>query len=338
MEILAVSGMDGLVDLIKKRDPELIGMIHGYERIPDAISTSLRGMIIATPGNELYVGDFSTIEARQTMWVCNQMDAVQTFADFDKGIGADIYCTMASAIVGHPVNKKDHPHERQLGKITVLGCGYQMGAPRLQAQAEEQFGVLLTITQAESMVNSYRNKYRKVRNSWYGLQEGVGKAILDPGTIGSFNGKIYYGTMEDEAGNWLVFRLPNKRKLWFYEPECEVENWIDQNGKKRLRYNVSYMARSSKHQGRWMRVRSYGGMMLENIVQALARDTMVESMFAVEEANYPIVLTVHDEVISDVPKGYGSLEEFTNLMAQSPVWAADCPITVEAWKGERYRK
>lgn len=608
-DILKVGDMDGLVDLIKKRDPDIIGMIHGYERIPDVISTSLRGMIIATPGNELYVGDFSTIEARQTMWVCNQMDAVKTFADYDKGIGQDIYCTMATDIVGYPVNKNDHPDDRQLGKITVLGCfeedtpvltnrgwikivdvnlkdklwdgeewvdhegllyqgrkqtmslkgigvtpdhmimtqegwvpayqvgkekesflksallwansrlpdlkldqgeeswglklfanaemkpqltsqiseqavlhnamhvlndlrlngyermkvmgllcqmtfseicglvdmrpcladainqrvqltsimgkeelkfvksgmieghssltykglkdgiihllrligltttetmsqeisewrqdhnktqinvpvydilnsgpnhrftiltkqgpivvsncGYQMGADRLQSQAEEMFGVLLTITQAESMVNSYRNKYQNVRNTWYNLQEGVGKTILEPGTVGSLNRKIYYGVLEDEAGKWLVFRLPNKRKLWFYEPECEVEDWIDQYGKKRERYNISYMGRSSKHQGKWMRIRSYGGMMLENIVQALARDTMVESMKAVEAAGYPVVLTVHDEVISDVPKGHGSLEEFTSLMAKSPDWAPDCPITVEAWKGERYRK
>jgi DNA polymerase len=89
---------------------------------------------------------------------------------------------------------------------------------------------------------------------------------------------------------------------------------------------------------KWVRTHTYGGKLVENIVQAVARDMLAEAMFRVEEAGYKIVMHVHDEILSEVPEGFGSVKEFEDIMAIPPKWAEDCPIGVEGWRGKRYRK
>jgi DNA polymerase len=101
---------------------------------------------------------------------------------------------------------------------------------------------------------------------------------------------------------------------------------------------VCYQGRDSKRNGLWGVIRTYGGMLAENVVQAGSRDLMVDAMFRVEEARYPIILTVHDEIVSEIPVDFGSLEEYEELMSVVPAWAKGCPVGVDGWRGDRYRK
>src|SRR3546814_761873 len=105
-----------------------------------------------------------------------------------------------------------------------------------------------------------------------------------------------------------------------------------------MRDGLTYMGRDNKLGGAWGRIRTYGGMLTENVVQAIARDLMAEAMIRVEKAGYPIVLTVHDEIIAETDENFGSEEEFHHLMAASPPWATDCPIAVEGGTIRRYQK
>lgn len=351
MKVLGILSMEDLVDILRKpvaealNDLEFLGL---REKAMEAVSSSLRGMIIAKHGTHLMVADFAAIEARVVMWMAQEIKALEAFAAYDRGEGPDIYCVMAEALYGRPINKKDDPDERQLGKVTILGCGYQMGVDTFISQAEKDYKLFLSQEMGAKAVNGYRSTYPRVKGLWYGLNGAAIKAV-QTGKPQQFS-CVVYKLEKDNAGEWLSCLLPNGRKIWYYLPVIEekmvVKPWELTKAKKEkrapvpeLQYNLSYMGRDNKRNGVWGRIRTYGGMLTENCVQAIARDLMVEGMIRVEEANYPIILTVHDEIISEVPLDHGSLEAFEALMAgPPPQWALDCPVAVEGWSGLRYKK
>lgn len=323
--------MDLLVEHIQQRDPELLSLI--YENPADALATSLRGMFVADEGRILYVVDYKAIEARGVMWLAQQEDALQAFRDFDAGIGPDIYCEMAEKIYGYPVNKIEHPQERQSGKITILGCGYQMGPPKLKGQAETDYGVSITDEQAETWVYTYRDTYDNVPQLWYGLERAAKEAITT-GKRQTFS-YVAFDIVEDAAGRWLVCILPNRRRLWYYNPRLRpvTTPW----GEEKMQ--ISYEGRDNKKGGAWGVIYTYGGMLTENIVQAISRDVMVEAMFRLQEAGYPVILTVHDEIVAETDENFGAMNEFLELTrSPTPSWAPGFPIAVEGWCGKRYKK
>lgn len=324
--------MDQLVWDIKNLDADALDLL--YPSAMEAISSSLRGMFIAAPDHELYVSDFSAIEARVTFWVAGCQTGLDVFDKSDRGESEDIYCVTASDIVGFEVKKALHSTERQLGKIAVLGCGYQMGWPKLQSQALEAYNVELTDEEAENMVNTYREKYEEVKWAWYGLQEAA-IATVKTGKSHYYR-KIRYEMVYDNAKKpWLACVLPNGRRLWYYDPVVVLVTppW---GGAKRD--SLTYMGRDNKKGGTWGRITTYGGMLMENVVQAIARDLMAEAMCRVEKAGFWIILTVHDEVIAEVKKGTLLYSLFNKLMGETPAWAAGCPIAVEGGVIERYQK
>jgi DNA polymerase len=325
-----IKDMNLLVQLIKYGDPELLEAVFGNQM--EAVSSALRGMLIAEEGHTLFVSDFSNIEARVVMWCAGQEDALEAFRKNDRKEGPDIYCVMAEKLYGRPINKKDDPDERGSGKVTILGCGYQMAAPRLKEQAKSQYGVELTLDRAEFLVNTFRTEYSLVPIFWQGVQDAAMEALNKPGARITFR-CVTFQVVEDAAGKWLTCKLPSGRLLWYFNPRIEEveKEW----GKV---WNIAYEGRNNKQQGIWSTVYTYGGMLTENIVQAIARDIMVESMYLVEAAGYTLILTVHDEVVAEVPIGFGNIKEFDRIMAVTPHWAPGCPVAAEGWVGPRYKK
>lgn len=303
-----------------------------YDNPMEAIASSLRGMFISDPDKVFRICDFSAIEARVTFWVARCNLGLEVFHKSDRGESEDIYCVTASDLVGYEVKKSTEKGERQLGKITVLGCGYQMGPDKLQFQAETAYKVILSEEDAKNMVGVYREKYKEVKWLWYGLND----AAIDTVKTGKTHtyGNIAYQLVNDKAGQWLTCILPNGRRLWYYDPVVEQVS-VPWGG---MKDSLTYMGRDNKKGGSWGRIRTYGGMLTENVVQAISRDLMAEAMIRVEQAGYPIVLTVHDEIISEVAKDHGSQEEFEELMKAVPSWAKGCPIEVEGGSVTRYQK
>ena len=328
--------METLIEVIRSRSPEQLEAEFG--NVMEAIATALRGMFIPASGKIFRICDFSAIEARVTFWVARCQVGLDVFHTSDRGESEDIYCVTASHLVGFEVQKKLHPAERQIGKIMVLGCGYQMGAAKLQEQALTTYKVALTDQEAGDMVGLYRNKYEEVKWLWNGLNRVAIKAVKS-GEPQSYN-MITYQTERDAAGLWLTCTLPNGRKLWYYDPVIEKVKmpWRDDNGDEVFKDQLSYMGRDNKKGGTWGRVGTYGGMLTENVVQAISRDIMAESMLRVEHYGYPIVLTVHDEIIAEDDPDHGSQQECEDLMAIPPAWLEGCPIAVEGGMVERYQK
>ena len=322
--------IDVLIQHLKDTNYATLAMLYGD--VAGALTSSIRGMLVAGEGKRLYVSDFSAIEARVLLWLAGQQDKIEAFEAYDRGEGPDIYCVAAQDLYTRPINKHDNPEERGLGKVQVLGCGYQMGGKNLKETAAKS-GVKITDETAAWLVQNYREKNFRVPQFWYGLQDAAIEAI-STGRPTDCRG-IVYRTVKDAAGKWLTCKLPSGRLLWYLNPQIEMEEgW---NGRPRAK--IRYEGRDNKHGGVWAHVRTYGGMLTENVVQATSRCLLVAAMFRVEAAGYPIVLHVHDEIVSETDDAFGNTKEFDALVAgPTPPWAKGLPVASEGWTGHRYKK
>jgi len=291
-----------------------------YPNVLAAISSSLRGMLIASEGMELFAGDFAAIEARGLLWIAEDEDGLNIFRR-----GEDIYKEMAGEI--YKVDpKKVTKDQRQVGKFAILALGYGMGAKKF-VDTCLSFGVTITMEFAERVVAIYRNKFEKVKALWHKVNQCAIEAVQNKGTVYTYKRLSFL-----YRGNYLMIKLPCGRKLYYNSPKVSVEikTWGEVE-------SLSFMSVNAKTK-KWEREYTYGGKLVENIVQALCRDLMVFSMFELEAAGYKILITVHDEVVSEKEIGKGSVKEFESLMSKAPAWAKGFPIGAEAWKGPRYKK
>lgn len=332
----AQASMEFLISMILDCDEDMLETFYGDPM--NAIASALRGFIIAEPGNELYVADFSAIEARVLAWVAGEQWKLDAFAGIDRGEGykgaKDIYLATASMVYGYPcLTKETHAKERQVGKVCELAFGYQggVGAWRKFDDSDKW-----TDEEVDEKKRGWREAHENVVQLWYGLEEAAVNAVLlkKPCRYRT----ITYAVVQSDVGPWLACKLPNGRCLWYYNPRVvKVPLPYGRNGE--WRYQLEYEGKDNKKGGAWGRIRTYGGMLTENVVQAISRDLMVEAMFRVTEAGYPIILTVHDEIIAERKKGAGgSGKEFNDLMSVVPPWAKGLPISVAGYVGERYRK
>lgn len=290
------------------------------------LSQSLRGAIVAPPGKLLYVADYSSIEARVLFWCAQEEVGMQMFRD-----DVDLYCDLASVIYGRTIvpNKKDQPPERKPGKEGILGLGYQMGWEKFRDRCA-LVGVTLSDELAQQTVTAYREKYWRVKKLWYDQETAAGDATLDK------EGTEYecYPVTWGRDGRFLYCRLPSGRNLAYPEPAIKpvTTSWGARKN------SLTYMGVNAVTR-KWMRQTSYGGLLVENIVQAISRDIMAEAMLRCEESQiYSPILSVHDELIAEANQHLGSVKEFEALVAQCPTWAPGCPVAAEGWAGPRYRK
>lgn len=283
----------------------------------EVISSMLRSMLIASPGHRLLSGDYSQIEARVTGWLGDE-----PFED-------NAYEKMAGAIFDMPWQEVgEDSEERQVGKVAELLCGFQGGAERYKDTVKKWTGIEIDEETAEHAVNTYRERKSGIVQFWYDIEDAARDAVMHPGKVTSI-GPIRYVVRNSFL--WCV--LPSSRPLAYALPKVQVQTTPWGSRKQAVTYcGINGYTR------RWERMTTYGGHLTENVVQAIARDVMAEAMLRLEDAGYRPVLTVHDEIVGDVPEEYGSLEEFLGIMEEAPEWAEGLPIEVEGWEGERYRK
>lgn len=318
-EIIKTKDRERIVTDITDKKGKPIGTVM------DVLAEALRGAIIPTPGNQLYVADFASIEARVLLWIADDVEALEVFHR-----GEDIYCYMATDIYGYPTNKHDHPKERGIGKIAVLGLGYQMGWRKFQATAALG-GVELDDDFCQHIVTTYREKFWRVKKLWHDIEDAAINAVEHPDRI-IYCGKVAFSFEDD----FLYCMLPSGRCLAYSEPEIRWKPipW-DEND---LRPQLTFMGVNPMNH-RWQRQSTYGGSLVENVVQAVSRDLMAEAMWRCEQHPvYMPVLSVHDELIAEAKLGAGDVKEFEQLMAALPAWAEGCPVEAEGWRGLRYRK
>lgn len=311
--------IDPLIAALMTEDPEYVECMYG-PAVATVVS-SLRHIIVASPGRSLVAGDFAGIEARLTLALAGAHSKTSLMAS-----GADVYCDMATQIYKRPINKKNDPEERQIGKNSVLGLGFGMGPDKFHfkyCQNQE-------LSFCEEVVKVYRQEWApEVPKLWYGLMRAATKAVWDK-TRQEYAGIVYQ--VEDL---WLTCRLPSGRKLWYFNPKPtrEAMPWDDTD----IRQSWTYQA---KKNGAWITIRPFGGLLTENVAQAMARDLLTEAMFKCEKNGLPIVLTVHDEIVAEPLEKDSDHKILRAIMIDIPDWARHIgvPVEAECWTGDRYRK
>ena len=267
--------------------------------------SKLRKGIIAPPGKALVVGDSSQIEARALAYVAGQRDLMQVFRD-----GLDPYCDMASFIYGRTITKADE-NERWLGKVTVLGAGYGMSAKTFFEFLRTQ-GKPLTMDMCERAINAYRKKNDKIVQFWDTCDKSL--PMMVEGLERPLSAEVHVMTGKN------TITLPTGLPLFY--PDLSYSS-------NERRY--SYAARGEGRSG------IYGGLITENIVQALARHIVMEQLLIVHQ-RFPVALTVHDELVAVVDKkdAEEAREYIENIMSTPPKWWVDLPVKAEVKFGTVY--
>lgn len=306
-------------DVISHCDLELIRLTYGNPM--EVFSSCLRSVITASPRKELFVSDFASIETRVLFWIAKHEKGLKLFRE-----NKDLYIEMAASIY----NKKPvdvDKIQRQLGKTAILGLGYQMGSEKFHKTCQLQ-NIEITEELAKVAVTAYRTQHRPVVDLWGNIQRAALSAIMHPKKIFALNFTKWW-----VAADFLWCELPSGRRLAYYKPEIKMlPNAWGENTQTIYHWATNPVSK------KWESVGTYGGRLTENIVQAVARDLLAESMLRIEKAGYEIILTAHDEVVAECSKGLGSMENFNELMSAVPDWAKGCPIKAEGFSARRYRK
>jgi DNA polymerase len=296
-----------------------------YTDLMGLISSALRSLIVAPDGCDFISADFNAIEARVVMWVADAYEAVQMFRD-----GADLYKDMASVVYNVPVDQIEKP-ARQLGKAIILGAGFGMSWSKFLATCRTS-GLDISEELAQKSIDTYRKeKYPEVPKAWDNAYTAVKKAVITGEKV-EFNHCVAY---HNRTNDFLYITLPSGRSLAYAYPR--LEKLPNKFNPKKMENTLTYWVVNSVTK-QWEKTTTYGAPIVQNIVQAIARDCMVEGMKRVEKAGYKNIFTVHDELVCAIPKDKGSLEEFISLLEIPPSWAKDLPIKAEGWRGYRYRK
>lgn len=308
------------------------------------ISSLLRSMLRAAPGHDLLCSDYAAIECRGVNWIAMQDDVLDLFQQGDalpasdkKGKAEfDPYRHMAMKMGRGATPGAVSDKDRQAGKAAELGCGFQMGGAKFVTAAWDVYQVRLDAKEANAAVKIYRETHPAVVEFWKEVNSCALGAVDAPGSVhrcGRNNSiKITY------RGAYLYIILPSGRPLMYPKPSI-VERKVPWGDGSETRPAVQFWGIDQKtHQ--WCPGYLYGGLITENIVQALARDLLADGMCRLDKSGFPPILHVHDEVVAEVPKEYPpeALAEFEKILRTPPAWAKDFPIMTEGWRGERYRK
>lgn len=312
-------------DIAGHDNATLAESLHNHGKLPAGVpwgkglSAAIRGCIIAPAGDCLVASDYNAIECRVLAWLADEKSLLRLFAQ-----GEDPYIPMAAAIL------KKHPEDvtkaerKKWGKATVLGCGYGMGAAK--------FAVFngVTETDAALAVTTYRSKHPAIKGLWRLLEKAALHAVLNPNTWTCVNGKVYFRV----EGEFLECLLPSGRKLFYLQPDASQE---DRFNSGELSYRLSYLSRFNSTV---VKTHTHGGVLTENICQAIARDIIANGLIEAGKKGLRLILQVHDEVVCEVP--VGDVENQVKvleacLLAKAP-WMEGLPLGVESWHGKRYKK
>lgn len=335
---------------IASRSLEWVEYVFGAGNALPVVSGCLRGLFVAADGHDLICSDYSAIEAVVLAMLAGEKWREEVFRTHGK-----IYEASASMITGVPLeeffrHKKEtghhHPHRNGIGKFAELASGFQgwvgawkaFGAGEHMSDEEIKRAILKWRLASPAIVEFWGGQFRGrpwepgYRQEYYGLEGAAVQAILSPGVAYPYRDITYQC---DPSGAALYCRLPSGRLLTYHHPQLRPSD-------RDAGYSLSYEGYNTNPKNGpvgWIRMDTWGGRLTENVVQAVARDVLAHAIVNLERAGYPVVLHIHDEVVAEVPAGWGTIEEFESILGTLPVWCAHWPVKAAGgWRGRRYRK
>ncbi|WP_188068629.1 DNA polymerase [Brevibacillus brevis] len=311
-------------ECVKRRMVDALKLIYG--NVPDTLSQLIRTAFVPSTGNVLLVSDFNAIEARVIAWLSGEQWRLDVFSTHGK-----IYEASASQMFGVPIEliRKGNPEYalRQTGKVAELALGYQGGAGALISMGALDQG--LTEAELPDIVRRWRSANKRIVDLWYGL-ENAALQVMRTGQPVGIRGLII--SRECDFKNQLDFLtilLPSGRKLFYAKPFLSKNDF----GKEAVHYHsVNQKTR------KWEVTNTYGGKLVENVTQAIARDCLAESLIRLDASGYQTVMHIHDEAVLDVPLEIADIDTITTIMGQPIKWAPGLPLRAEGFVTEFYMK
>ena len=334
--------MEHALQVISCRSLELVEWFFGDALL--TISGCVRGMFVAAPGKELICADYSSIEAVVTAELAGEQWRIDAFHRKD-----DIYLTSASRITGKSLEwymqngGKKHPDRQKIGKPAELGLGFggwigawlQFDSSGTFSEEEIKRNIIAWRAASPMVVEMWGGQVRGMpwkptKFELYGLEGCAIAAIQNPGKAFAYRGITYV-----VKADVLYCRLLSGKLLTYHRPRLSPhKKW---EGLLAISYE-GWNTNPKKGARGWIRMETYGGSLFENVVQGTAADVMKYAVPKLEAAGYPIVLRIHDELVAEVPIGFGSLGHFIEVMTDLPEWCKGWPIRAAGWVGRRYRK
>jgi DNA polymerase len=311
-------------ELVREKNVDALKLIYG--NVPDTLSQLIRTAFVPSEGNRLLISDFSAIEARVIAWLAGEQWRLGVFNTHGK-----IYEASASQMFGVPLEliKKGNPEYelRQKGKVAELALGYQGAAGALISMGALDMG--LTEEELPDIVRRWRSSNRRIVDLWYSL-ENAALAVLRTGQPAGVKGLLLARESDIVNGlDFLTITLPSGRKLYYVKPFLSENDF----GKEAVHYWG--MDQTTK---KWGKVSTYGGKLVENCVQAIARDCLAESLARLHQAGYQTVMSIHDEAVLDVPKDQADLDKVAAIMGAPIQWAPGLPLNADGFVSDYYMK
>lgn len=329
-----------------------------FDNVMQLTANAVRGCIVAPPGKKLVIADLSNIEGRGLAFLAGERWKLKAFREFDDGIGADLYKLAYARSFSIEPSDVTKP-QRQIGKVMELGLGYEGGVAafltfaavyqmdlgelakatwaaaspealenakgmwKWASEKKRTLGLAMEVYVAcEVLKSAWREAHPNTKALWAAAGDSVRAAIANPGQTFAI-GQHLKARVD---GKWLRIRLPSGRYLCYINPDVDDEG------------QISYFG-VNQYTRQWGRIKTYGGKLIENATQAFARDILAYNMPAIEAAGYEIVLSVHDELLTETPdQPVFNADELGRMMSTAPDWARGIPLAAAGFETTRYRK
>ena len=315
-------------DFVREQRLNAIQVVYGKPN--DTLSQLIRTAFIAAPGNVLIDADFSAIEARVISWLADQEWRLEVFRTHGK-----IYEASASQMFGVPIEriKKGNPEYSlgQRGKVAELALGYQGGVAAMRNMDTGHQLDSLSDDEIKDIVNRWRDTNPKIRDLWYAFDTAAVSVIQNGGSVNVRCCTVAREHDQTQGISYLTIRLPSGRKLYYVNPGVGENRWGNPS--------ITYMGLNDKN--KWARVETYGGKLVENVVQAIARDCLAQAIEHLEAEGFPVVFHVHDEVVIDIAPFADNktmLNRVIQIMSTPIPWAPGLPLGADGWVGLFFKK
>ena len=295
-----------------------------YENVSERCAFAVRGALVAGRGKKLVIADLSNIEGRVLAWMAGEDWKIEAFKAYDRGVGADLYKVTAGRILDKDPFEVTKSERQTQGKVPELAGGYGGGLGAYRKMGGEVFNAMDDDT-IMGIVKAWRDAHPATKRFWYDVEGAARAAVRNKGESFDVRGVVRFDCEEGPDGvDYVRCRLPSGRFL------CYRSMHIDDG----LRYEGM-----NQYTRKWELLETYYGKLVENIVQAVARDVFMTGMRRAEENDYPVVLRVHDELVCEVPdNGSYTHTVLADMMSVNPSWSIGLPLSAAGFETYRYRK